>query len=118
MTMRLMDVFRRGALPLAFENTIEAQLFALEITLMAIPMVLLFRDHVRRHPVMLYWSAVSVILGFVCNRLNVSVTGMERASGTTYVPAWTEVAVTLSIIAAGFAIFRFLAKRFPVFEHA
>ena len=118
MTMRLVDVFRRGALPLALENTIEAQLFALEIVLMLVPMGLLFRDHVRRHPVSLYWCAVSVILGFVCNRLNVSVTGMERGSGVTYIPAWTEVAVTLSIIAAGFAIFRFLAKRLPVFEHA
>jgi Ni/Fe-hydrogenase subunit HybB-like protein len=118
MTMRLVDVFRRGALPLAFENTIEAQLFVLEIVLMAAPMGLLFREYVRRSPVLLYWCAVSVILGFVCNRLNVSVTGMERGSGASYVPAWTEVAVTLSIIAAGFAIFRFVAKRLPIFEHA
>lgn len=118
LTMRLVDLFRRGAMPLAFDNTIEAQLFALEILLMLVPMALLFRDHVRRHPVALYWCAVSVILGFVCNRLNVSVTGMERGSGTTYIPAWTEVAITLSIIAAGFASFRFLAERLPVFEHA
>jgi Ni/Fe-hydrogenase subunit HybB-like protein len=118
MMMRFVDLFRRNALWLALENTVEAQLFTLEIALMLIPMFFLFKDRVRKHPVMLYWSAVSVILGFVCNRLNVSVTGMEAGSGTQYVPAWTEVAVTLSIIAAGFAIFRFLVKRLPVFEHA
>jgi Ni/Fe-hydrogenase subunit HybB-like protein len=118
MIMRFVDLFRRDALWLAFENTVEAQLFTLEIALMLIPMFFLFKDRVRKHPVMLYWSAVAVILGFVCNRLNVSVTGMEAGSGTRYVPAWTEVAVTLSIIAAGFAIFRFLVKRLPVFEHA
>jgi len=57
-----------------------------------------------------------VIFGFIANRLNVSVTGMEAGSGTHYTPKWTEVAVTLSIIALGFAGFRVIAKNFPIFE--
>jgi Ni/Fe-hydrogenase subunit HybB-like protein len=40
---------------------------------------------------------------------------MEAGSGTSYLPKWTEVMVTLAIIALGFAIFRFAAKNFPVF---
>jgi hypothetical protein len=43
---------------------------------------------------------------------------MQAAAGTTYVPAWTEVAITLSIVAAGFAIFRLAARHLPVFEHS
>jgi Ni/Fe-hydrogenase subunit HybB-like protein len=43
---------------------------------------------------------------------------MEASSGVTYIPKWTEVAVTFSIIAAGFAIFRLAAKHLPVFEAA
>ena len=31
-------------------------------------------------------------------------------------PKWSEVAVTLSIVAAGFAIFRVVAQYFPIFE--
>ena len=52
----------------------------------------------------------------ITNRLNVATTGLEAGSGTHYIPKWSEVAVTLSIIAAGFAIFRCIAGSFPVFE--
>jgi hypothetical protein len=57
-----------------------------------------------------------VIFGFIANRLNVGTTGLEAGSGTHYIPKWSEVAVTLSIVAAGFAIFRAIAGNFPVFE--
>ena len=43
-------------------------------------------------------------------------TGLEAGSGTHYIPKWSEVAITLSIVAAGFAIFHFVAQNFPVFE--
>jgi len=84
--------------------------------LMAIPAALLFRSHVRRRPAALYMCAVMVVFGFIANRLNVSITGMERASGVAYFPKWSEVVVTLAIVAAGFAIFRFAAKYLPIFE--
>ena len=57
-----------------------------------------------------------VILGFVANRLNVSVTGMEAAAGVSYIPKWTEISVTLAIIAFGFAVFRLAAMHLPVFQ--
>ena len=43
-------------------------------------------------------------------------TGLEAGSGTHYIPRWSEVAVTLSIVAAGLAIFRMIAEYFPIFE--
>jgi len=55
------------------------------------------------------------VLGFVTNRLNVSITGMETSAGLHYIPKWTEVAVTGSIIAAGFALFGLAAKYLPIF---
>jgi Ni/Fe-hydrogenase subunit HybB-like protein len=57
-----------------------------------------------------------VLFGFIANRLNVGTTGLEAGSGTHYIPKWSEVAVTLSIVAAGFAIFWTVARYFPVFE--
>ncbi len=116
LAIRFVDLFRRGVLHEAFQNTREAQLFWLEILLMLAPMILLFRQQTRLLGRRLYFCAVLVILGFVTHRLNVSVTGMEWGSGQTYVPRWTEVIVTLWIISLGFAIFRFVAQRFPVFE--
>jgi Ni/Fe-hydrogenase subunit HybB-like protein len=90
-------------------------MFALEISLMLLPALLLFRSHVVNRPGALYASALMVVLGFVANRLNVAVTGIERAAGATYVPKWTELVVTFAIIAAGFALFKAAAKYLPVF---
>jgi Ni/Fe-hydrogenase subunit HybB-like protein len=80
--------------------------------------MLLFRGEVRERPGALYASAVMVVFGFIAHRLNVSVTGMEAASGVSYIPAWSEIAVTLGIIAAGFWIFRMAVKHLPVFAEA
>ncbi len=118
LALRLLDLARRGALPLALEPRMESFLFGLEISLMLLPMLLLFRRQVRLNPAALYASAVMVIFGFVTHRLNVSITGMEAGSGVSYLPKWTEVAVTLAIVAMGFAIFRFAAGHLPVFEGA
>lgn len=116
LTMRYLDLSSRGALPLLLENRTETWLFGLEIVLMLLPMLLLYRRHVRERPGALYGCAVMVLFGFITNRLNVSITGMEAGSGVSYVPKWTEVAVTLAIVALGFAIFRVMAQYFPIFE--
>ena len=114
--LRFLDVARRGVLPLLARNRPETWLFFLEIALMLVPTVLLFQKSVRMHPGALYGCAVMVVFGFIANRLNVGVTALEATSGASYVPKWSEIAVTLSIVAAGFAIFRVIAEYFPIFE--
>jgi Ni/Fe-hydrogenase subunit HybB-like protein len=116
LVMRIMDAAQRGALKLVLEPRVESYLFGLEISLMLLPMLLLFRQHVRRNPWALYACSVMVIFGFMTHRLNVSITGMEAGSGTQYIPKWTEMAVALSTVALGFAVFRFAARYVPIFE--
>ena len=94
----------------------ETWLFALEMALMVVPTVLLYQAGIRLRPGALYACAVMVAFGFIANRLNVGTTGLEAGSGTHYIPKWSEVAITLSIVAAGFAIFRMIAQYFPIFE--
>ncbi len=118
LAMRVMDLVRRGAWSYLLQPSTETYLFALEISLLVLPMLLLAMRRVRSSPAALYWSAVLVIFGFITNRLNVSVTGMETASGAHYVPKWSEVAVTLMIVAVGFAVFHFAAKWLPIFSEA
>lgn len=117
LVMRFLDLARRGALGRAFEPTPEAGFFWLEIVFMAAPALLLYFVRVRANPKALYWCAVLAIFGFITHRLNVSVTGIERASGVQYVPKWTEVMVTLAIVALGFALFRAAVQYLPIFEH-
>jgi Ni/Fe-hydrogenase subunit HybB-like protein len=114
--VRFLDMSHRHVFGLLAQNRIETWLFALEIALLAVPTVLLYQSKIRTRPGALYACAVMVVFGFIANRLNVGTTGLEAGSGTHYIPRWSEVAVTLSIVAAGFAVFRFVAGYFPIFE--
>jgi Ni/Fe-hydrogenase subunit HybB-like protein len=116
LVMRFLDLARRGALGRALEATPEAGFFWLETALLAVPAALLYFARVRANPKALYGCAVLVIFGFITHRLNVSVTGMDGASGVHYVPKWTEVVVTLAIVALGFALFRAAVQYLPIFE--
>jgi Ni/Fe-hydrogenase subunit HybB-like protein len=117
--LRFQDLYRRHVLGLAFQPRYETYLFWLEIALaLVIPIALLLVPRVRKSPRGLYVAAVLVVLGFITNRLNVSLTGMEASAGVRYFPKWTEIAVTASIVAAGFAIFGLAAKYLPIFESA
>jgi Ni/Fe-hydrogenase subunit HybB-like protein len=114
--IRYLDLRHRDALGLLLVPRSETYLFWLEAGLMFAGMLLMFQHRVRQSPAWLYASSVLVIFGFLANRLNVSLTGMEASSGVHYIPKWSEIAVTLMIIAIGFAAFRLAAKHLPVFE--
>jgi len=114
--LRFEDLLHRGVLRLAFQPGYEMYLFWLEIALSLIaPLILLSQRKVRSTAGGLYVAAVLVVLGFITNRLNVSITGLESSAGMHYVPKWTEIAVTGAIIAAGFALFGMAAKYLPIF---
>jgi len=114
--LRLEDLANRGALKLAFHRGYETYLFWLEILLgIILPLVLLVQRRVRNSANGLYFAAVLVVLGFITNRMNVSITGFEGSTGVRYFPKWSELAVTGMIIAAGFALFGLAVKYLPIF---
>ena len=95
----------------------ETYYFWLEVVLGGfLPMVLFAIRRVRRNPQGMFLAAVLAVLGFVANRLNVSITGMMRSSGIEYFPRWTELAVTAMLIAFGFAAFAVAVEIFPIYE--
>jgi Ni/Fe-hydrogenase subunit HybB-like protein len=118
LTVRLMDLLHRGVFHLLWLPRTETYLFLLEIALLLIPMLLLFRRRIHLNPTALYFCSVLTLLGFVTNRMNVAITGMEASSGTYYFPKWTELAITMSLVASAFAIFWLAVKYLPVFPSA
>ncbi len=114
--LRVEDLIHRGVLKQVLVAGYERNLFLLEIALaLVIPIVLLAIRRVRESPGGLYLASVITLLGFVTNRLNVAVTGMEASAGVRYIPRWTEIAVTAAMVGAGFAIFGLAAKYLPIF---
>jgi Ni/Fe-hydrogenase subunit HybB-like protein len=116
--IRMQNLFTRGALTYAVQPTYEAMMFWAEVALgFAIPIALLLFSSIREKPVGLYMVSILVISGFLLNRLNVAVTGMEGSAGVRYIPKWSEVSITLSIVAVGIFLFTLAVKYLPIFTH-
>lgn len=117
LVMKVFDMHGRGTLGLAFQSTYEGRMFLAEMLLGVIaPIIMLFIPRIRNNQSGLFIASVMVVLGFVMNRINVSMTGMDRASGVNYFPSWTELAVTASIVAMGFLLFGLAVKYLGVFS--
>jgi Ni/Fe-hydrogenase subunit HybB-like protein len=115
-TLRLLLLARSGALPLALQPTYEGRMFQLEFGLGVVaPIALLAWPRIRGSRNGLVVSAGLAVLGFIMHRLDVSVTGLEAASGTRYVPTWMEVVVSVGLVAIGFAAFGLAVRFLPVF---
>jgi Ni/Fe-hydrogenase subunit HybB-like protein len=114
--LRVHDLVHSGAIRYAFTGHYEANMFWLEIALTLVaPIALLVIPRIRNNPFSLYVVSIVTVLGFVVNRLNVAVTGMESASGVRYVPKWSEVSVTAMMIAFGIFWFALAVKYLPIF---
>ena len=105
---RAVDLAKNGALPYLWMWREETLSFWLEIGLFVIaPLVLLNLPKVRNNPQNLYWACATVVGGFMANRLNVSITGLQASSKIYYVPKWTEFALTIATITAVVLAFRY-----------
>ena len=114
---RFQDLAGRGALGLAVSGSFPANLFLLEVGLGSLlPMVMFAIPKIRHNQTGLFWGAALAVTGFVLNRLNVSITGLEAGTGVRYFPSWMEIAVTMSIVAVGFGLFGLAVRHLPIFE--
>ncbi len=114
--LRLADFYHRGQFPAIFRPSYEAYFLWIELALaFVIPLAMLGFRKVRRTPDLLYVAALSTILGFVTNRLNVGIISMEIWNGKHYEPKWTELSITLMIVAMGFFLFTMAVKYLPIY---
>jgi Ni/Fe-hydrogenase subunit HybB-like protein len=115
--LRFEDLLSRNALVHLREPSTETLLFVLEVLVgLLVPLPLLFFRRVREDSQGLFAVAVLVITGFLLNRLNVSITGLEYSAHAHYFPKWTEVSVTLSVVGVGFLLFALAVRYLNVFE--
>lgn len=117
--LRFLDLKDRNALGYISTATMEGRMFLLEIGLgLLLPILVLAVPKWRNTSNGLFFGSVLIVLGFILNRLNVSITGMTRALGVDYFPSWMEIVVTMSVVAVGFFLFRLAVKHLPIFsEH-
>jgi Ni/Fe-hydrogenase subunit HybB-like protein len=105
--LRLLDLAKGGGIHYVFAPRVETAYFWLEIAcLVIIPLFLLSQSRVRNNPQALYWTCAVVVMGFMANRLNVSITALDAMTGARYVPKWPEFALTIALLAAAAIVFR------------
>ncbi len=115
LAFRFLDLWHRGNLPLAFENTFEARLFWVEIAMSAlVPLVLFLIPKVRHSHTGVFVAASLGVAGFLLNRVDASGLAQVWATGTDYFPAWTEFAVSFGIVSFFALIYLFIQEHFPV----
>jgi Ni/Fe-hydrogenase subunit HybB-like protein len=114
--VRIQDIASRGALPYIFDMSYQSMMFLIEISIgVVIPFFLLIWDKVRKSKIMLFYSSLMVVLGFIAHRINCATTAFE-INGKSYTPSWQEFAVTAGLVAFGFMAFTLIAKYFNIFE--
>jgi len=64
----------------------------------------------------LFTAGFSGVLGFLMNRLNVSMTAFQWSAKVKYVPSWQEMAVSASFVVVSFIIFAYGVKYFGLFH--
>jgi Ni/Fe-hydrogenase subunit HybB-like protein len=105
---RAVDLIKQGGAPYLFLWRSETFYFWLEIVLFIVaPLVMLNTKRIMTSPTGIYWASAVVIMGFITNRINVSITAMERATQANYVPKWPEMAIVVMMITAAVIAFRY-----------
>jgi Ni/Fe-hydrogenase subunit HybB-like protein len=118
LTMKIVDLWNSSSFSLLFLPRTETYLYWFEMSVGVLaPLLLLSMGRVRETYKGLFAGATMIIIGFILNRMNVSITGMEGAAGVTYFPSWMEITVTLMVVTIGFIVFTLAVKYFPVFKH-
>lgn len=117
--MKLWFLAKGPGLSAAFNGTIEAKMYLLEMIIgVIVPLFLLLIKNIRENIKSIFLVNILVIAGVLLNRLNVAIFGVYRdasANGFSYFPTWMEFVVTFAFISFAIVGFKVCAKYLRVF---
>ncbi len=114
--IKLQTIAHNGAWREILAMTYEGRMFALEFVLGVLaPIGLMAVRRLREHPGWMVFASFLTVLGFVMNRLNVSLTALERHAGGRYFPSISEFIISLGLVALGITAFVVACRLLPIF---
>ena len=115
--LRIGDLAIRGSLSQVTDGSWMSTLFIAELAMSTIVPVFIFAlPRTRKTPSWVVGGAFLVVAGFVLNRISVSGLATLGATGSDYVPAWTELSISVGVVAAAALAFFFFVEHFNVYE--
>ncbi len=117
LALRFGDLAVHGKLHYLAGHEWQVKLFWIEIAvMMVIPLVLLSTPRFRRQSSWQWATAAIAVSGIVMNRIDVGGLADLSRGNWLYLPQWSEIAVTLGIVAAATLVFLFLVEHFKVWK--
>jgi len=116
LVLKIEDVIGWNLWNQVFSVSYESMMYWAEILIgVLIPITLLVQPRIRASVKGVFTSSLFVVFGFMLNRLNISMTALERYSNANYFPHWMELSITLMVVAIGFVVFRYAVMYLPIF---
>ncbi len=119
--LRVGDLLVRGALPRAFDLSLESVFFWFEMICFIAPFFVVGTQAQRRNPARLFVAGILLMLGGALLRLNGYLIGYQTVIGVdtsgvnfSYFPALPELMVTVGMFAIEVFAYIVITRRFPV----
>ncbi len=117
--LRLTDLLIRGNLGCAFDGSWQGFLFLFEMLVSAlVPATLLAFRKIRSSVAGLGVCASLTVLGMIGYRFDTCIVTFTRPDGLPYVPAWTELAVSVGVVSAAILVFIYFVEHLKVYPEA
>ena len=117
LVLRFGDLAVRGQLHDLLGGEWQVRAFWLEIAMIAIvPLILLSLPQFRQQGSWQWTTATIAVTGVVMNRIDVGGFAALNRGNRLYVPEWTELAISLAIVAAVALIFLYNIEHFKIWE--
>ena len=117
LALRFVDLARRGQLHYLVASAWQVKLFWCELAVMVlIPLILMSTSQFKKRASWQWTAAAIGVTGVVLNRIDVGGLADLSRGGALYFPQWTEIAVSLGIVAAATLVFLFMIEHFRVWE--
>ena len=114
LVLRFADLVYHGKLSLLGDGSFESYAFLLEIGIgLVIPLFIVFSSLVNNRMWIVAYGFLTVF-GVILNRMNVVITGMISETGSMYIPAITEIVVTVGLVTGGILAYMFLCENFNI----
>jgi Ni/Fe-hydrogenase subunit HybB-like protein len=114
LVIRFGDLLMRGQLGLAFNGTLQGNMFLLENIFHIIPLIILASAASRKSARMLFFSACCLMIGGLLFRFNTYLVGFNSEIGWNYFPSVSEQFITYTIISAEILLYMIFVKKLPV----
>ncbi len=116
LALRLGDLVSRDAVMLALEGSFQSAWWWLEVGLLGIAFAIYTTPYVSSSRRGLFTASLAVCFSLLAHRVGVAMVGIQVPEYPAYVPAWTEVMITLGIFAGGLIAFRLAIHFLPIYQ--